>query len=45
MNIGGCSIDIITLERLKKLQYTEKDLEVVEVPILAFRGKLVILLE
>jgi len=35
----GNSVDIITLECLKKLQYTQKDLEAVEVPIVRFRGQ------
>jgi len=33
------SVDIITLECLKKLQYIEKDLQPVEAPVMAFRGQ------
>ena len=34
----GSSVDIITLECFKKLQYTEKDLEAVGMPLVGFGG-------
>ena len=35
----GNSVGIITLECLKKLQYSEKDLEVAKAPIVGFKGQ------
>jgi len=35
----GSYVDIITLECLKKLQYNEKDLEVVAIPVVGFGGQ------
>ena len=35
----GSSVDIITLECFRKLEYTEKDLEAVGVPLVRFGGQ------
>jgi len=34
----GSSVDIITLECFKKLQYIEKDLEAMGMPLVGFKG-------